>query len=399
MGGRLDEIHVFDRVVDEGMVLQLRDNHTPKTYGGDSNNITPASGNNSGAFDTHSATMGFAYDYEGDALTIASYGQPANGSVVPNGDGSFSYTADAGFVGNDSFRVVVTDGMGGYSETELSVVVVDGGSAGTSATTAFTDLAQVNAGRGTIDMYGWSVPRSVDWNGDGKLDILVAGNNTVWMYRNVGSVTNPRFASGVRVQANGVNLSFASRDLGMTLADMNGDGVDDMVVVDSGKRVRVYRNLSGAGQTPVYAAAYYAQGTSGSIQLNDQRFDVGDFDNDGVNDIVTGSRDSGMWFYKNVGTAANPIFSAGTQLFGGSYNMYPRLMDIDLDGQVDFMRGINWGNVTYWLNNGGDTILDGGVTSQLSVTNPGGSSNNLKGITDGAIVDMGDYNGDGIPDL
>ena len=399
-GGRLDEIHVFDRVVDGAMVLQLRDNHSPKTYGGDSNNITPAAGSNAAAFDTHSATMGFAYDYEGDVMTVASYGQPASGSVVPNGDGSFSYTANSGFVGNDSFRVVVTDGMGGFSETELSVTVVDGGAAGTSATTAFTDFQQLTAGPGGgIDMNGWAVPRSVDWDGDGKRDILLAGNNSVWLYKNNGTVTSPSFSSGVRVQASGVNISLSSTSLGMTLADMTGDGVDDLLVVDSNRRVRIYRNTAGAGNQPVYASSYYASAGRGSLTLNDQRFDVGDFNNDGLADIVTGSGSNGMWVYKNVGTAVNPVFGGGEQLFGGAYNMYPRLFDLNFDGKIDFMRGINWGEVTYWLNNGGEDVMDGASSSQLSVTDASGAAIDLHQATDGSIVDLGDYNGDGIPDL
>ncbi len=41
----------------------------------------------------------------GTPLTAAIVGQPANGTVTLNTDGSFSYTPNAGFVGTDTVYV------------------------------------------------------------------------------------------------------------------------------------------------------------------------------------------------------------------------------------------------------------------------------------------------------
>ncbi|MEM7113479.1 MAG: Ig-like domain-containing protein [Chloroflexota bacterium] len=57
-----------------------------------------------------------------DTLSIASFDQPSNGSVVENGDGvSVTYTPDAGFFGSDSFTYTVEDSEG---ETAVATVTI-----------------------------------------------------------------------------------------------------------------------------------------------------------------------------------------------------------------------------------------------------------------------------------
>ncbi|MCP9273565.1 tandem-95 repeat protein [Mycolicibacterium arenosum] len=48
-------------------------------------------------------------DFDEDGLAISDYTQPANGSVVLNPDGTFTYTPDADFNGVDSFQYAVVD--------------------------------------------------------------------------------------------------------------------------------------------------------------------------------------------------------------------------------------------------------------------------------------------------
>ncbi len=64
-------------------------------------------------------------DPEGDPLSIASYDDStlANGSVTPNGGGSFTYTPAAHFAGTDSFTYTVTDGNGGASTALVTITV------------------------------------------------------------------------------------------------------------------------------------------------------------------------------------------------------------------------------------------------------------------------------------
>ncbi len=46
----------------------------------------------------------------GDTLTVIDFTQPSNGTVIVNEDGSFTYTPNPGFVGEDSFTYIALDG-------------------------------------------------------------------------------------------------------------------------------------------------------------------------------------------------------------------------------------------------------------------------------------------------
>lgn len=56
-----------------------------------------------------------AEDEEGDDLTAAIASGPQHGSLTVNNDGSFTYTPDAGFFGEDAFTYTITDALGQVS--------------------------------------------------------------------------------------------------------------------------------------------------------------------------------------------------------------------------------------------------------------------------------------------
>jgi len=60
-------------------------------------------------------------DPDGDPLSFAVDTQPAHGTLVVNPDGSYIYTPDAGFTGQDSFVIMVDDGHGNL--TPATVVI------------------------------------------------------------------------------------------------------------------------------------------------------------------------------------------------------------------------------------------------------------------------------------
>ncbi|WP_109314033.1 Ig-like domain-containing protein [Ruegeria sp. AU67] len=49
-------------------------------------------------------------DDDGDPLNLTGFTQSTNGTVSDNGDGTLTYTPNAGFTGNDSFTYTITDG-------------------------------------------------------------------------------------------------------------------------------------------------------------------------------------------------------------------------------------------------------------------------------------------------
>ncbi|MCH8992068.1 MAG: tandem-95 repeat protein, partial [Acidobacteria bacterium] len=62
-------------------------------------------------------------DIDGDTLSVASVTQPANGSVVNNGNGTITYTPNLNYNGADSFTYTISDGSGGSDTATVSVTV------------------------------------------------------------------------------------------------------------------------------------------------------------------------------------------------------------------------------------------------------------------------------------
>lgn len=389
--GRLDKITIFNRVISPAEVAEFMANHAPKTW-----NLT-TQGVNDRAFTTDSVFKR-AYDVERDPLVVQGWTNPAQGTVAHRGDGSFTYTPTGAFTGLDSFDVTVSDGRGGYHRSTLTVRLIDeppGG--GGVPVTQFTNLAAVQAAGVDISHSGRRVPRAIDWDNDGRMDILVAAGSAVWRYMNTGTAGAPAFAAGVRVQANGSNINTGSSTAAIAITDMTGDGKPDLVVSASSSRLRVYPNTSATGTPPVYGSLVNVKMANGTTDFTmpDQRFDIGDWNGDGKPDLITGSFSGDMRLYLNANTAANPRFESHSVVLSDSYNIYPRLRDLDGNGTADLTRGINWGSIRYWLDPAGG--LSG--EQYLTTTTAGGGAVDVKALTDGAIVDFADFNGDGITDL
>ncbi len=389
--GRLDQVSVFNRVISAAEVSALRTNHAPKVWD------TSTEGVNGRPFTTMSV-FAKAYDAENHPLAVRSWTQPAHGTVTYNGDGSFLYSPMAGYLGADSFEVVVEDGQGGFHRAAMKVTVMSeppGG--GGVPVTQFANFAALQANGVDMSHSGWRVPRVIDWNGDGRTDLLIGAGGYVWRYQNNGTAQSPAFAAGVRVQAAGSDIYAGTGSSPIALIDLTGDGVKDLVVADSAGKLRLYRNTAGAAQTPVFAAAVFVKNSGGSdFVLPDLRFDFGDWDGDGRPDLLTGSFSGAMQMYLNVGTTNDARFNTGTTLFSDSYNIYPRLYDLNGNGLVDFLRGINWGSILYWRDAG---LIGLGSSMTLGITDSLGASPNLHSLTDGATVDFGDFNGDSHLDI
>jgi gliding motility-associated-like protein len=88
--------------------------NNPPTGTGDTKTTTqdiPVSGNVTGS------------DPDGDALTYTKASDPANGTVVVNANGTYTYTPTTGYTGGDSFTVKIDDGKGGSTTVIVNITV------------------------------------------------------------------------------------------------------------------------------------------------------------------------------------------------------------------------------------------------------------------------------------
>lgn len=111
-------------------------------------------------------------DPDGDAISISSFTQGANGSVTNGGGGTLTYTPNANFNGSDSFTYQISDGNGG------------------------TDIATVTVTINAVNDPPDAVDDTASTNEDAALSINVLANDT---NGDCGTVT----ASGVTQGVNG----------------------------------------------------------------------------------------------------------------------------------------------------------------------------------------------------
>ncbi|UCC61504.1 MAG: VCBS repeat-containing protein [Anaerolineae bacterium] len=208
-----------------------------------------------------------------------------------------------------------------------------------------------------FDLGGDSAPALADWDGDGDLDMLVGqvwGN--VHRYINVGNATNPAWRyDDVLLTLPWTNHPHAFP----ALADVDGDGDYDLFVGEggwqgegAGGNIHYYRN-DGTPSLPSWTLV-----TDAFLGL-----DVGgwstpafvDIDGDGDLDLFVGDEAGTLTFLENTGTATAPAWAAPAQPYAGldlgSYSA-PAFSDVDQDGDLDMLVGLESGSLAYVRNFG-----------------------------------------------
>jgi hypothetical protein len=151
--------------------------------------------------------------------------------IATTGTASTAHAADWG--GDGDYDLLVGD-FGGTVYLILNE--------GTPTSWAFGKEKRIPAGDWwTTQVNGKAAPFAADWDGDGDLDLLVgADDGSVSLFRNVGSATSPKLASGVPLVPPGEKHSGAQAPQEphrgtrskVCVADWNGDGKLDLLVGD-----------------------------------------------------------------------------------------------------------------------------------------------------------------------
>jgi len=193
-----------------------------------------------------------------------------------------------------------------------------------------------------------NVVRAVDWNNDNKTDIIAGDcDGFVWYFRNQTNNLFPVFAEGRKLQSAGKPLSLAknSGHARPDICDWNNDGRKDLVASDGAGTVTVYLN-EGTDAEPVLGTGQkvIAHNEEGILEPIDRgtrsHMMVCDWNNDGKKDIIFSDQENpGFYFFRNIGTDANPSFAAAKNI-GLTPYMRPNLgsfVDWDGDGKKDLI--------------------------------------------------------------
>ncbi|MEY2878659.1 MAG: hypothetical protein RLZZ15_1039 [Verrucomicrobiota bacterium] len=246
---------------------------------------------------------------------------------------------------------------------------------GTTTQPAYAAPVRVQAGGADVDPYGMPSPMWGDFRGTGKLDLICGEfRDGFTFYENTGTRTAPRYAVGRALTRAGQRLHMDLCMITPTAVDFNGDGKLDIVCGDEDGRVAFLENtgavVDGMPQflPPRYFRQFAADVKFGAL-CTPYAFD---WDGDGDEDLIVGNSAGYIAWIENLGGtptrwAAPRYLSAGGQLIreqagpNGSiqgpaeakwgYSILS-VADWDGDGLPDLMTNGIWGKVVWYKNIG-----------------------------------------------
>ena len=239
-------------------------------------------------------------------------------------------------------------------------------------TLPITPLARGNAKIFKRDYY--PVLETVDWDGDGDIDLLAGGYITgrIFLYENRGrdeSSSLPKLAFRGPLNADGKPLNVVHWCASPCVADFDGDGDFDLMSgsmpigtsggdsAKDGLFLRYYENVGTRRSPKLTERPFPMSGTFPRRALATPR--AADWDNDGDLDLFVSSRES-LFQYENVGSPGSPKFAIHdhriAMKWGSSRIPGDQFLDYNHDGLPDLFSQAHFdlqlnsgkGNPWYW---------------------------------------------------
>ncbi|MBQ3388990.1 MAG: VCBS repeat-containing protein [Thermoguttaceae bacterium] len=231
-----------------------------------------------------------------------------------------------------------------------------------------------------IDTYAWPSPNFFDFDGDGDLDLLCGEFIERFTYfENVGSAEKPVYAPGVPVLfEDGTN---ACENLCMptpVLYDWTGNGYPDIIAGNEDGRVSFFENTGkftkmtageGASAVPVSVPLFkrplYFQQEADELKASSLTTPCCvDFDGDGAVDIVTGTTEGTILFFKNLSPPgeefpkwARPVYLKARGKSGDEVFRITAGTNGSIQGPIERKYGYTAISVTDWDADGFPDIL------------------------------------------
>ncbi|RLF48526.1 MAG: hypothetical protein DRN20_04385, partial [Thermoplasmata archaeon] len=292
--------------------------------------------------------------------------EDVNGDVVDVGYRSVPWIVD--WDNDRRFDLVV----GSYyydGETEHSYVYLFR-NVGTLSSPQFNSGEKIYAGNEPIDPGTCSFPTVIDWDGDGKKDLLLGV--TVWndsdsryhgyiyFYKNIGLDAKPRFSNYEILKCNDSAIDVEGAEPSIYPIDWDGDGDLDIVVGNGAGYLDIFlrnentTNLVKGGRVIGHGGPYDNSGLLKTFSKSAPN--IFDFDDDGQSDIIVGDMRGKVYVYTNngntfdfktwlEGTEDSPVYSC------------PVVADINMDGKQEIIFSSYNGKV-YCLGPDGKKLWD-----------------------------------------
>lgn len=250
------------------------------------------------------------------------------------------------FDGDGARDLLVGEGFGGRLRIYFN--------RGTSAQPAFDGYRLFMDGRpaGCVPTNHGFCPAMADIDRDGLLDLLTpAWYGHVRWYRQIEPGKYEEWRPIVNAEGNTIQVEWC---FGVTSCDWDNDGWIDLIV-GSGDRqphsnVALLRNTGRTGEDKQFIfenpTAVTANGKPIFIGTGAPAPVAADWDGDGQFDLLVGTGDGSVVWYRNIGSQGEPKFEGAVELLGApaekderGKNAVISVVDWDGDGQLDLLLG------------------------------------------------------------
>lgn len=196
------------------------------------------------------------------------------------------------------------DVSGRWTNGPLHGVVYVLRNTGSTAAPKYAAPFQLRAGDKVLDVFGCPSPNFADFDRDGDLDLLTGEFLDGFTYfENVGTRTQPRYASGKRLHDNEGRAVKMDLEMIVPVAfDWDDDGDLDLIVGDEDGRVAFVENTGQlADRQPVFLQPRYFQQEADTLKCGALATPfVVDWDGDGDLDIVSGNTAGYIELFENL---------------------------------------------------------------------------------------------------
>ena len=222
----------------------------------------------------------------------------------------------------------------------------------------------------------WIKPILADLDNDADLDLFVGDHNGhIFHYQNDGlsniqypipninslqQLTIRNLQSEVRnVEWTFVTDRWENMDISWWVSpafvDIDHDGDQDLLAGTGNGRITFFRNI-GTPTTPAWRFVTDEYPSAGPvIDVGDDAVPAfADIDADGDYDLFIGNADGHVVFYRNIGSREEAVWTFVSDDYLGTsvgWLALPALADVDDDGDLDFFVG-SWGEISHWRNDG-----------------------------------------------
>lgn len=316
---------------------------------------------------------------------------PCNGGILPNPelpvvtdpkkeittDEKSEYSRHAGstVLALDYDDSGVMDLILGDVSFENLVLLINGGTApNTDSPMISADIA-FPSNTLPASVYLFPAPFYVDVDFDGVNDLLVGANAknvsqneaSILYYKNIGTNSNPTF---IYQRNNFLQDQMIEHGKGSIpiLQDIDNDGLKDLLVANlyrfrnssvKESTIAWYKN-TGTASNPVFTFVDFNW-----LNLNQQNYGLrlvptfGDINNDGRDELILGRENGTLVLFQNNGsTFVNPTVNltdnTNTTIQTGGFS-FPQLFDLNNDGLLDLIIGNRTGKLLYYENTGTST--------------------------------------------